>query len=290
MIQSITDRLYADIPRERLYHYTTFSGLQGIVGSRRLWTSDVRYMNDSAELRHTADLIGTEVNRRIRAGHPRAKLLSQFIDWVSHRIINGHMVFAASFRANGNLLSQWRAYGTPGKGVSLGFNPGHILRCARRQQFQVGRCIYEPAVQRQLVNQVIDAVEDLADHEPTEAHSDHLFATLESDLLRLAALLKHPSFREEDEWRVVSPVMTEGATTREPDSPVRFREGKSMLVPYIEFNLTEAANQPLPIDHVFLGPTAHSELSLNSLRLFLAQQGITPRAGVDYCQIPYRHH
>src|SRR5690625_7117549 len=83
MIQSITDRLYADIPRERLYHYTTFSGLQGIVGSRRLWTSDVRYMNDSAELRHTADLIGTEVNRRIRAGHPRAKLLSQFIDWDS---------------------------------------------------------------------------------------------------------------------------------------------------------------------------------------------------------------
>src|SRR5690625_6663207 len=93
MIQSITDRLYADIPRERLYHYTTFSGLQGIVGSRRLWTSDVRYMNDSAELRHTADLIGTEVNRRIRADHPRAKLLSQFIDWLSPRIINGHMVF-----------------------------------------------------------------------------------------------------------------------------------------------------------------------------------------------------
>jgi len=32
-------------------------------------------------------------------------------------------VIAVSFRANGNLLSQWRSYSALGKGVSIGFDP-----------------------------------------------------------------------------------------------------------------------------------------------------------------------
>ncbi len=287
MIRSITQRLYADPPLERLYHYTTFHGLRGIVGHGALWSSDVRYMNDSAELRHTADLIRAEVNRRISDNHTHPKLLTRFLDWVAHRITNGHMVFAASFRANGNLLSQWRGYSTLGKGISIGFNPEHILACAKRQRFQIGRCIYEPEAQRALIAQVIDAVEAVAaqddDQDPTT-----VFAELESDLLRLAAILKHPSFREEDEWRIVSPVITDGPGTGGPDSPVRFREGTSMLVPYIEFSLSREPGQAIEIEHMFLGPTPNRELSLNSLSLFLAKHGIQPEADIDYCQVPFR--
>ena len=39
------------------------------------------------------------------------------------------VLFGASFRANGNLLSQWRGYAVHGKGVSIGFNPREIVRC-----------------------------------------------------------------------------------------------------------------------------------------------------------------
>ena len=129
MIQDITSRLYSDIPQERLYHYTNFTGLLGIVDRHALWASDIRCMNDSAELKHAADLIRTEITRRIGSGHAKPDLLNQFLDWVTHRITNGHMLFAASFRANGNLLSQWRGYSRLGKGVSLGFDPNYILTC-----------------------------------------------------------------------------------------------------------------------------------------------------------------
>lgn len=287
MIRSITQRLYSELPRERLYHYTTFEGLRGIIDSGALWTSDVRYMNDSAELRHTADLIRTEADRRIRSGHPTPQLLNRFVDWVAYRITNGHMLFAGSFRANGNLLSQWRGYSTLGKGISVGFNPEYILACTLRQQFEIGRCIYEPAAQRDLIAQVIDAVEALAESNP---YKDPLalFTTLEGDLLRLAAILKHPSFREEDEWRVVSPVVSYGNKAGGPDSPVKFREGTSMLVPYVELSLIRAPGRAIEVEHVFLGPTANSELSLNSLNLYLASHGVRPEAGIDYCQIPFR--
>lgn len=63
MINDITEKLYADIPEERIYHSTNFNGLMGIVESRSLWASDIRYMNDSAELKHTADLIRAEVTK-----------------------------------------------------------------------------------------------------------------------------------------------------------------------------------------------------------------------------------
>ena len=139
MINEITQKLYSDIPEETLYHYTTFTGLLGIVESGVLWASDIRYMNDSAELKHTADLIRVEILRRISVGHSNPGLLNQFVDWFTYRIANGHMLFGASFRSNGNLLSQWRGYSKLGKGVSLGFNPRYILSCAKRQSFQVGK-------------------------------------------------------------------------------------------------------------------------------------------------------
>lgn len=289
-IEKLTRALYSDIPRGVLYHYTTFSGLLGIVKSRALWASDVRYMNDSAELRHTADLIGAEVRERIDSGHPNPHLLSQFVDWVSHRITNGHMMFGASFRSHGNLLSQWRGYSAPGKGVSLGFSPGYILRCAEKQQFMIGKCIYEPARQRLLIRQVVDAVETLAcsqvggDCPAAERSALYraAFGQMETNLLRIAAILKHPSFREEKEWRIVSPVIAPDS-----DAPILFREGHAMLVPYIEFDMS-LEKAPLVMEHLFLGPTANISISMNSLKMFLSKNSIVVKRGIDYCQIPFR--
>lgn len=289
-IERLTGALYADTPQGVLYHYTTFTGLLGIVRSRALWASDIRYMNDSAELRHTSDLIQAEVRERIDGGHPNPHLLTQFVDWVSHRITNGHLLFGASFRSQGNLLSQWRGYSSPGKGVSLGFSPEYILRCAEQQRFMVGRCIYEPTRQRQLIRQVVDAVETLAGRldvgeitaaERTVRYSE-TFVEMETDLLRIAAILKHPSFHEEKEWRIVSPVIVNNA-----EAPILFREGHAMLVPYIEFNISQGYS-PLAIEHLFLGPTTNSNISMHSLKMFLEKNGIIPKRGIDYCQIPFR--
>jgi hypothetical protein len=101
--------------------------------------------------------------------------------------------------------------------------------------------------------------------------------------LLIAAILKHPSFREEEEWRIVSPVVTDFVK-----APVLFREGTSMLVPYIEFGLTADNHAPIALEHLFLGPTPNITISMNSLTMFLAKNGIQPDKGISYCQIPYR--
>lgn len=288
MIDDILQRLYATVPTDTLYHYTSLSGLQGIVESGHLRASDVRYMNDSTELRHTLELMQDHITRRVIAGTDHPALLNQLLDWLSHRIVGGPMLFGASFRANGNLLSQWRGYSVHGKGVSLGFDPQHILACARKQRFQVGRCVYDPERQLQLIEEVVDAVEAYADAGDTrrgnEAANLAIFERIEGRLLRLAAILKHPAFEEEQEWRIVSPVIADCA-----EEPVHFREGASMLVPWYAFELREHEDgAAMGLDHVFLGPTSNIDLSMNSLALFLAQCGAGPRRGISYCQIPYR--
>lgn len=291
MIESITQRLFSQTPIDTLYHYTSLEGLLGIVDSGELRASDIRYMNDSAELRHTLNLLNSHITERIIAGTDDPGLLNQLLEWLSHRIVKGPMLFGASFRANGNLLSQWRGYSIHGKGVSLGFNPEHITTCAERQNFQVAKCLYDSTQQKKLIEKIVDAIEELALNNVQHIDScsaDHqwhnIFEQIESDLLRIAAILKHPSFEEEQEWRIISPVIASSE-----NKPIYFREGASMLVPYYAFDLMASPSAKLELDHVFLGPTSNIDLSMQSISLYLQKYNARPDQGVDYCQIPYRH-
>ncbi|MCB1841588.1 MAG: DUF2971 domain-containing protein, partial [Halioglobus sp.] len=91
-----------------------------------------------------------------------------------------------------------------------------------------------------------------------------------------------PAFEEEQEWRLVSPLIT-----RCLEHPVSFREGHSMLVPYYAFDLGQA-EAGMQLEHVYLGPTNNIDLSMHSLRLYLQSCGVTPARGISYCQIPFR--
>ncbi|MEE4279000.1 MAG: DUF2971 domain-containing protein [Halieaceae bacterium] len=282
MINAITRSLFTTEPRETLYHYTSLSGMQGIIGSRELRASDIRYMNDSAELRHTLELLNRQVTRRILSGVDHPEHLNAFLDWLGGRIVSGPMLFGASFRANGNLLSQWRGYSVHGKGVSLGFDPAEIAHRAALQGFSVGRCIYDPDEQQQLIEEVIDGVESMGRESRDALPLEQRFEPIEEDLLRIAAVLKHPAFEEEQEWRIVSPMIDDVHL-----GSIHFREGASMLVPYFAFELADPGGS-VSLDHVYIGPSSNAELSMHSLRLYLEQQGAAPRYGVRYCNIPFR--
>jgi hypothetical protein len=280
MINQIAQSLYADSPDELLYHYTTIKGFQGIIENGYLWASDVRYMNDSAELQYIVQLL-RQLSERYEQN---AMLLNQFADWIANRITNGHMIFAASFRANGNLLSQWRGYSRIGKGISIGFNGEDIQTLAHQSDFMLGRCIYGRQQQTDLMKQVVNSILSMSNKYDlnNDDSREEFFKFIEVDVLRIAVLLKHPSFAEEDEWRIVSPVVTDYLL-----SPVKFREGTSMLIPYYEFPLSNDGK--LSIEHLFVGPTPNATLSLNSLKLYLRKKNIVLGREISYCNIPYRN-
>ena len=128
--------MYAERPTRLLYHYTSLTGLMGIVKSGSLYATDIRFFNDAAEMAHAANLIRCEIVRRTDVYGANTTLLSQFREWVSNRLTNGHMQFVVSFTANGNILSQWRGYCPKGQGVSIGFHPDVLRMCVNAQSFR----------------------------------------------------------------------------------------------------------------------------------------------------------
>jgi hypothetical protein len=89
------------------------------------------------------------------------------------------------------------------------------------------------------------------------------------DLMRTAPLLKHQSFSEEREWRLVLPSETIQLPTRHP---IEFRPIRDALVPYIAFPLL-LPNQdgPIPCHELILGPGSHPNAEVGVNLLFQSQ-------------------
>ncbi len=67
---------------------------------------------------------------------------------------------------------------------------------------------------------------------------------------------------------------------------ITFREGLSMLTPYIVIQL-EKEGKGFPLFEVIVGPTPHRELALNSVSMLISRQGLDGvRVGLS--DIPFR--
>src|SRR6266496_504372 len=212
------------LPERTLYHYTSLAGLIGIIGGKSLWATHIAYLNDAAEIRYAVELLRGEIAKIAMAvSDTQRKCLMQLQDWLRHGFIHNHLLFASSFTEDGNLLSQWRAYCPPGKGLSLGFNPNELIEVADNQSFQLVQCLYKKDEQLSLLSEFLNTIlatfGDLPpenNRHPTQSYFG-VFERHQDMLLKIAARIKHPAFSEEHEWRVVSPI---GQDMREP--PIQF--------------------------------------------------------------------
>jgi hypothetical protein len=141
---------------------------------------------------------------------------------------------------------------------------------AKNAEFVLGKCIYRKDVQKAII-------EEICNHCLTSSGSrNEILRDVVDALLQCGAFFKDDSFKEENEWRLVS--QSRGL------SEMRFRRGKSMITPYIILPIgTEASSS---IDHVYIGPCPHMKLSEDSIWMMLGQKGIT--GGVRCSTIPFR--
>lgn len=281
---------YDPLPHSTLYHYTSLAGLLEIVEDQVLWASNAHYLSDMKEIQHAQDFMIAEIMELLPRAPPyEAEVLMQLRHWLIDRGLNRHQLFLCSFTEEGNLLSQWRGYTPHGLGVSLGFPAADIVQLAAAQGYRLVKCVYDADRQRQLIGRIIDAMFTQAgqwgaalERAPKPQYYP-LFEKFTDELLLLSAVLKHWSFREEREWRVISPVFRDLA-----DADVKYRIGRFTLIPYREFSITVGRGRPIDIDEVIIGPSSSVGLSMDSIPHYLASRGVHPRRGVHSCGIPYR--
>lgn len=288
-IKSLADKLYKEQPDSVLYHYTSISGMIGIVKSKVLWASEIRYLNDAAELKHLQQIVVDVVKAVGEQSDTVSEISRQFGKWLTERVQREPLVFVVSLTEKGNLLSQWRGYTPYGQGVSLGFSPQHLAKVTASASFTLGKCIYKPDQHNEIVVKLLNSIVSEAQnrgpsHEKHPSQSYHTyFEEVEEHILRICALLKHHSFEEESEWRAVSQTHSNFVIP-----PIEYRPGKSFLIPHIELPLS-LPGEGLMMPDVIVGPTPTPDLSMASISMYLSKYAPTtePRR-VYYSMIPFR--
>lgn len=141
-----------------LYHYTNTAGLAGILASNSLWATDAQYLNDTREVRFTADKLVELLKARANdldtenyaaykstppvevdnskteraAGFRTAAKLIRAVGTVDKPLSNpfnvsDRRIYVTSLSAEADSLSQWRGYGANGGGYAIGFASASLV-------------------------------------------------------------------------------------------------------------------------------------------------------------------
>jgi hypothetical protein len=272
---------------ERLYHYTNQTGLLGILESGELWATKVQYMNDSTEFQLALTIAEEQLKARMLGAD---ESIVQLLMWCLNHLRNIAQVniCAVSFCKNPDLLSQWRGYSGNEVGFSIGFEAKVLSAFAKTKSCRIGPCIYNQGDRVKIINELIDGLLG-AGQGANVSNYDHLpvAAAFERALIECGAFFKDSAFFEEDEWRLVTPVVTYR------DGLFRFRSGKSMLVPYYVLDVSEGSWRDKILE-VVVGPAPHPEPSAVAVAGLLIKNGVTSdglirnQQAVRPSHIPYR--
>ena len=258
----------------RLFHYTDSQGFLGITDKKVLWATDCKHLNDRSEYRHACELIREiarergeyETDPNIKA---QLRHLANFANDIPTPAIG-----LISFSEHGDQLSQWRAYGGS-TGYAISFNFEALREKAQSEKWLLVRCIHDRDKQRELLRKLID----LALNGPVTSFGNDEFNALFSnspfrpginivDLLpQFALLFKNNGFSEENEWRLIS-------VNEAKHKDIKFRPGRSGVIPYFEFDLHSATGCHPIIDGVIIGPRQEQNLAVETARMVLNKHGI----------------
>ncbi len=270
-------------PPPLLYHYTSLEGLMGIVNSGLFWASDIRFLNDSTEGHYVQESLINETRRGELSDGNNIELIRMLTHPPSQS-------FALCLSELDDDLGQWRAYCPKGRGVCLGINPLSLANCTAAQcsegvasgsiRSQINRISYAK-------ESIVPAVKEMIVWSGTDKYADGTFknARIAGICGFVNTFVKHPSFASECEWRIAVDYPLPDFFGPPPPIPtVYFRQGESMLVPYLKIRPHE---EPHFLKTVKVGPTPNMQLSLLSVQAYFESLG-RPDIEISPSSIPYR--
>jgi hypothetical protein len=255
-----------------LYHYTTADGLFSMLQSGHMWATDSRYMNDPTELRYATSLLREVMAEELKGKQGRD--VGDWLKWILDEQDAEARVYLASFCADGDLLSQWRAYGAFGGGYALGFDPGCLYGRQTREKrpYRILRkVIYDAELQRRIMR---DWLTELV-RQKTVQQRNAVARDFLNFLSECLSTFKDPGYREEAEWRLIQFGRDEARTWT---WPTKFRARAGQVVPYADLDLSKSKGQlagKLPVRVIVHGPTLNPARAMRSLEQFCASRGFS---------------
>lgn len=228
---------------KRLFHYTSPTGLIGIAESKTIWATHIQHLNDRKELEHAVDIARLIISNMLRSSfkdlprdNEKVLLLNEMSNYAGRTSSD---IYVTCFSEERDLLSQWRAYCPSGGGYVIGVSSNQLHMVSSQQNFFLSPCVYDHEQQQKLVKEIFDYHYNVAlkqmDAVPSHDRNEHFIRGLAvqftRELSKYGAILKHDSFEEEKEWRLVS-------YSRGVNHPsIKHRAGSHSIIPYLDFDL-----------------------------------------------------
>lgn len=180
-----------------LYHYCSISTFHSIVTGKKLWLTSIWDFNDYMEVEWVYKQLWPEIKKNYSDLIPAEaiKLIESTIEAEAYKFHSPHL---CCLSANSDLLSQWRGYADNGKGFAIGFNlnnfgiKGYIPFTIDDFENSIG---VAPVVYDKQMGVILNACF------PDKKPNDIIYYLI--TLLRCSLILKNPSFKEENEWRII---------------------------------------------------------------------------------------
>lgn len=281
---------------KKLYHYTNWDGLYGIIQNQTLWATHCKFLNDYSEIElFRSKLIEfllphvlQKCNGLITDAEHETKV---FVDAMYKA--TGYEFYTVSFcgehktdeyiNTNG-LLSQWRGYGKDG-GFALVFDTKKLEKILQHEgkrytnwELILTDCLYDD---EKLKSELSEPMNNIADFlkEGIETNKPPDAGKAYNAFVQCASRYKHQGFKEENEVRIVGYLPSQNKKER------KFRAKDGSQIPYIElFNLQDIT---LPIERIIVGPHKEKEDRARALDLMLKHKFKMEGIKVAISDIPY---
>ncbi|HQT37428.1 MAG TPA: DUF2971 domain-containing protein [Sulfuricurvum sp.] len=267
-----------------LFHYTNIQAIQSILTNQKIWLTDIRFLNDSAELHNGLNIFLHELKNLQNISSLDKKYIKDAIEYIDHTLsdtinlgIEEDPFYVFSLGTTKDRLSQWRTYGN----YAIEFDEANLKEFIPI----LHTCNYDDVSKHEIAkNTLLQSLEKMC----LDINTDHgCFGISGQDaienIVEKAATFKHTGFFEEEEVRVISQL---GQNT------IQYRTKNNMLIPYLEL--------PISLDCIkciHIAPSKEQDLAFQSMLSFAKQiesewqietGNIEYWLQVETSEIPYR--
>lgn len=280
-------------PPPRLFHYTSPDGLIGIIKSRKIWATNIRYLNDFNELVEASDTASIILSEMIESDdyNDERDLLIEMREKAGTA---ASRYYVCSFSEDEDSLSQWRAYCPSTGGYALGIPSTQLSAVAQENGWYFVKCIYDEDKAKNIIKEVITSF--LEEHRKTAATVqpknisnliNNIALRFQLYIAQVGGVIKNKAFEQEQEWRLISPAVVES------DKHINFRTGRSGVVPYFEFPLLEGKNPNLTgfkdsTLKLMVGPNPQPNAEALLAAQYLLTRYLDISSGIEHSKVPYR--
>ncbi len=286
--------------KSTIYHYCSANTLIAIIKSKSIRLSDLNKTNDFQEKKWASHLISKVLRDRIKANNINFDLeedywyndsssthLQYYKNEMNSILFNEKPIFISCFSQIGDLLSQWRAYGQDGTGISIGFDYKKMKSLHNGKDILLEKVCYKEVSQEKKLGALIDSaisyMRDMFSEDQVKISQDfNVYFENEFDCFcevlldyigQVGCTIKNPAFSEEKEIRVIYdanfPIREIEGDWELSEAECFFQNNRNVddfifksidyfyrdnqLVPYCDLDFSKIINQNI-IKEIVIGP------------------------------------